>query len=323
MKRIVPFIFIFPFLCGAILGQHSNKDIKIALHRLIEKADSGDPRSLYELARLHDTGFDSIEKDTARSNALYILAAEKGYSAARNIVGFRYYNGEGLTQDVDSALYWIRLAAEEGDATAASNLGYLLSQSDKIPHDYTEAAKWLTKAAELKVPSALSQLGDLKRYGKGGVPDTIGAVSLYEEAAIQGDPDAQLKLLSMMGYKWKALEPDSALKLGLRYYIGNAPLAGVDLIEQAAVQKNPKALALLGDAYSKGLGVNYDYQKSIEYFYQAAIAGDPSAQFIIAELLEIFPDAVEESDASFWYSKAAEAGITDSKTAYDFLFALP
>lgn len=329
IKRYFPFFIIFSLLTGTLWSQQNETGWLLSLHNLKEKADNGDSAAIFSLARFYETGFDSIQPDFEKAMNLYLLAAQKGFAPARNFIGFRYYNGEGVKKNVDSALYWIRLAAEDGDITAASNLGYLMSQSPDIDHNYTEAIKWLYIAADAKVPSALSQLADLKRQGLGCKPDTMAAITLYEEASDAGDHEAQLKLLAMMGYKWKALSPDSALSLGLKYYSGSAPVAGVDLLELAAESDNPKALALLGDAYSRGIGVTYDHQKSIDYFYKAAKKGDPSAQFIIAELLDFFPDAVssfsdEKVDgASFWYDKAASIGINDSETAYQRLFKLP
>ena len=329
MKRQLPFAIIFTLLWGVALAQYARQDLHTVIKELQDKADSGDAKSIFNLARLYETGYDSLPRDLARALSLYLRSANEGYAPARNFIGFKYYNGDGVVKNLDSALYWIRLAAEDGDITAASNLGYLLSQSPEITHDYEEAISWLSKAAEASVPSALSQLADLKRQGLGGPKDTMEAVSLYEKASDAGDREAQLKLLSMMGYKWKELPADSALSLGLKYYKGSAPVAGVDLLENAAKSHNSKAMALLGDAYSKGIGVNYDHEKSIYYFYEAACGGDASAQFIIAELLDFFPDALKykaegkEQGAAYWYEKAALSGINDSETAYERLFSLP
>lgn len=323
MRRIFPFVVILLLIGGCMWAASSDSDRRMALRQLVERANDGDPKSLFDLARLHDTGYDSILQDTLRSNALYLISAEKGYAPARNFIGFRYYNGDGFNRNIDSALYWIQKAADDGDITAASNLGYLLSQGSDIPHDYQAALAWLKKAAEAGLPTAIALLADMKRQGLGCNPDTLAAVSLYEQASDRGVGDAQLKLLAMMGFKWKSLPADSALVLGMKYYTGSAPVAGVDLLEHAADADNPKALALLGDAYSRGIGVEYDHDKSIDYFFKAAQAGDPSAQFIIAELLEFFPDAIDTEPAKYWYNLAEKAGITDSESAYNLLFSLP
>lgn len=319
MRKILPLLILISLVSAVVYADDIEESRRKAVRELAENARSGNPKSLFDLARLHEYGYDSIPRDSLRSFALYLESAEKGYGPARNYVGFSYYLGQGVRQDIDSAFYWVRLAADEGDMTAASNLGYMLSQGDSLRRDYPEAIKWLEKAAEASVPAALSQLGDFKRQGLACEKDTIAAVSLYEKAAEGGDYDAQLKLLAMMGFKWRELPTDSALNLGMKYYLGALPIAGVELLERASAEGEPKALALMGDAYSRGIGVEYDYGKAIEYFHRAAEAGNPSAQFILAEMLEFFPDSFPDHEAEYWYSKAAEAGVTDSDTAYGLL----
>ena len=264
-------------------------------------------------------------------------AAEEGNAEARNYLGFRYYNGDGVARDIDSALFWIKKAASQGDVKAAGNLGYLLSQAPDVEHDYGEAIHWLQIAVDSGLPTAYTQLGDMYRQGHGCAPDTAMAVRLYEKAISLRIADAQQRLLSMMGYKWKELPADSALSLGLKYYPEFAPIAGIDLIENAAQACNPQALALLGDAYSRGIGVPYNHDLSVKYFIEGAIAGNPSAEYILAEMLEFFPDIMEETGgeiqggintsedefktAGYWYTKAKEAGITNAEDAYKALFS--
>lgn len=272
---------------GCIWAQEEVSSRRLALRQLVEKADSGDAKALYDLARLHESGYDSIPVDSLRSATLYFKSAEKGYAPAMNYIGFRYYTGNGFSQDLDSALYWIRKAANMGDATAAANLGYLLTESKEIAYDEGEAVKWLTLATEA------------------------------------GVPEAQMKLVELKREVWEGLPVDSVMAIGEEYYFGRAPIAGVALLVIASEKGNSKATALLGDAYSKGVGVAYDHQKSIDYFYKAANEGDPSAQFIIGELLEIFPDAIPDSQgAEYWYEKASQGGVKDSEEAYERLIRI-
>lgn len=291
MRKLLPFIWLILF--GGILLAQELTERRLALRQLVERAASEDAKALYDLARLHETGYDSIPVDSTRSMGLYMLSANKGYAPARNYIGFRYYTGDGVRQDLDSALYWIRLAAEEGDITAAANLGYLLTEGEGVKHQEDEAIKWLSVASE---------------------------------AGVNG---AQIKLTELKEKEWKELPADTLLTTGIKYYVGKSPIVGTRMLELAAQKQNPKAMAVLGDAYSKGLGVPYNHQKSIDYFYEAAKMGEPSAQFIIAEMLEFFPDGIpvdasgEETGADYWYEKAKEGGVTDSEKAYELLFSVP
>lgn len=331
MKRWLPVIFMTA-LIGAAVASDVATERRMAVRKLAERADSGDAKALYDLAMLYDTGYDSIPVDSARSTALYRLSAERGYAPAQNYLGFRYFNGEYVRQDVDSALYWLAKAAAAGDAKAANNLGYLLANSDVVTRDYPQAIYWLTKAASAGLPAGQSQLADLYRRGLGTLPDTALAESLYTKAIENGLQDAELKLLSMKGREWERLSADSAVALGRYYYLHRAPFIGVTLFENAAASSHPEALALLGDAYSRAVGVEYDHDRSLGYFLEAALLGQPSAQFVIGELLEIFPDALSDSvpsailsrfpsladsvaTSAYWYGRAASAGVTDAETA--------
>ena len=291
MKRFFPVFFIILLLSCGLWAQHQQPEREPTnpLRQLFLRVDSGDPKALYQLAYLYDTGFDSIEVDSVKSTELYRRAAQAGFPPAMNFLGFRFFKGEFVDKDVDSALFWIRKAALAGDITAAANLGYLLSESDEFPNDMEEAVKWLTIAAR------------------------------------EGVKEAQLKLIDIRPEHWNEITPDSALILGLDYYSGKAPILGTFFLQQAADAGSPKAQALLGDAYSKGLGVPYNHQKSIDYFFEAANGGDPSAQFIIAEWLEFFPDNNDNSlhDPNFWFESAAKQGVVDSESAFRRLLSLP
>lgn len=320
MLRAFPFILLFLLLAGGGASEEVTRK-RLALRELVERANAGDPKSLYDLASLHDRGYDSIPIDSSRSTALYRLSAAKGYSRAENYLGFRYFKGEFVEQNIDSALFWITKAADDGNIAAANNLGYLFTESDVVPRDYQRGVYWLTKAADAGLPQAESQLADLYRHGLGVTPDTAFAVALYNRAIDKGLHDAELKLMSMMEKNWEKLSADSAVALGRYYYTHRAPMAGVMLFENAAKNNNPAALALLGDAYSKGKGIDYNHAESIKFYLRAAELGNPSAQFIIAELLDIFPDALPDSvpPASYWYEQAASSGIRDADSAFRVL----
>lgn len=337
-------IYCMILLLGLAAAPEISKQ-RVAVRELVARAEKGDSKALYDLAMLHDMGYDSIPVDSVRSTALYRLSAEAGYPPAQNYLGFRYFNGEAIRQDVDSALFWMAKAAGSGDARAANNLGYLLANSDKVSRDYPQAIYWLTKAADAGLPAGLSQLADLYRRGQGCEADTARAEALYVKALQSGLHDAELKLLAMKGKQWENLAADSLLSLGKYHYTHGAPLIGVTLfmnivrahegdegltaadtaakISSGSPEKDKvfaKAYALLGDAFSRGIGVEYNHEGSIDFFYKAALLGEPSAEYVIAELLDIFPDALQiddpdRSSASYWYEKAAAQGITDAATA--------
>ncbi len=333
LRRFLPALLMLLFIGGAVASDDATKE-RLGVRELSRKAAAGDPKAIYDLAVLHDIGYDSVPVDSAISTALYRLAAEKGFGPAMNYLGYRYFKGDYVRQDVDSALFWLVKAAGAGDMKAANNLGFLLSHDDAVTRDYPQAVYWLTKASDAGLPVAQSLLADLLRQGLGAEKDTVAAERLYMAAIEQGLEDAQLKLLTMKGWDWERLSPDSAVNLGRYYYSHRAPLIGVTLFQNAAEHENPDALALLGDAYSRAIGAEYNHDKALEYYLKAALLNQPSAQFVIGELVDIFPDALTDSvpaaliktfypdsvpsgitTAPYWYEKAASAGIPDAASA--------
>lgn len=334
MKRIVQIILAVFFFCLPVLQAEVTRQ-REAVRTLALRASRGDSAAMFELARLHDNGFDSIRQDSLRAIALYRMAAEKGYAPARNYLGFRYFTGQGVNQNPDSALYWINLAAGDGDVTAANNLGFIYASGNGVAQDYKKAFYWFSKAAEAGMPQAESQLADLYREGKGTDADTVKAVEFYERAISRGLGDADFKLRRIAGERWRSLPTDSLVVKGRHYYTHGAPFTGVALLEIASSGGSADAMALLADAYSRGAGAGYDHDKSVGLFLKAALRGNPSAAFIIGELLDIFPDALKDEDPmeeisvfygannvpsdimspDFWYARAAEKGVKDAEEA--------
>lgn len=255
--------------------------------------------------------------------------AEEGDSEAMNYLGYLLISGEeGVEKDVAEGLEWLARAAKAGDVKAASNLGWLYLQGEVVDRNPELAAKWLDQAAEAGLPVAQSILGDLYLEGTGVRQDSLAADSLYREAFEGGLRDAGFKLYNLNADKYASLSPEEKVKTGIYYYLSSVPSEGVKLFYMAAEEGDARAMALLGDAYTRATGVPYDHALSLKYYVEAARAGNPSAMFVIGELLDIFPDALKgnedwedlPNDPFFWYEKAAEEGVTDAVIASDFLF---
>lgn len=259
--------------------------------------------------------------------------AEKGDAGAMNYLGYLLVTGtDSVAQDIGEGLVWLTRAASAGDVKAASNLGWLYLQGDILEQDLEQSVAWFLKAAEAGLPVARSVLGDLYRDGKGVGQDSLKADSLYREAFEGGLADAGYKLYDLNSSAYEKMTPEEMVETGKYYYLRGAPSQGVKLFYAAADSGNADALALLGDAYTRASGVPYDYDLSLKYYAKAAVKGNPSAQFVLGELLEIFPDALSKleegdfpegisDDASYWYSAASAGGVSDAETAARLLLA--
>ncbi len=286
------------------------------------KAESGDPEAQYRLSVILERGFDTIPADTVRSLRLLRSSAQAGFAPAQNYLGFLYGQGEMVEANPDSARYWIRRAADGGDPKAAYNLAYMLLDDrnrETSPRD-SAAVRYLTIAVDAGLPQAMTKLADIYSEGRLVSPDTVKAVELYGEAIERGFADAELRLLNLMGPVWRKLNSEESLRLALEYWNMGAYAIGAELAQQVgpAEPETARAYALLGHAYSRGQGVPYSHHAANEYFARAALMGNPSAQFILAETLEIFPDALADlipaSDASISGPKTPESLTPESLT---------
>lgn len=272
----------------------------------------------------------ALEASDSVASLLRARAAD-GDVEAMNYLGYLLLSGgEGVEPDSAEGLGWLVKAAQAGDAKAASNLGWLFIDGNLVERNPSEGARWLTIASEKGLPVARSLLGDLYRDGDGVERDSLRAETLYSEAFEAGLADAGYKLYALNAGRYASLPASEKVKTGKYFYLRGAPSEGVKLFYLAADEGDADAMALLGDAYSRAVGVPYDHDLSLKYFLKAALAGNAPAQFVIAELLEIFPDALADSescdnaesgDAVYWYEKAAEGGVMDADGAMRMLLA--
>lgn len=322
-RIITAFLFLYPLL--DISGRVSWRE---SYGRLEESALSGDGESLYRLSRLLSEGWDSIPVDSLRSLQLLKQSASAGFATAMNELGYLYHSGYTvsgdtvLSADPDSMIYWIRKSAESGDGRAMANMGFLLlEQSDSIVKNHgkteeyrimvSEGISYLNAAADAGATTAMSRLGDVYLTGLYMPADSMLAVKYYEQAAVRGLADAEVRLINMMGRKWESLNPDSAFSLAEKYR-DYAPTAAVLLYENAArlpdlkqavtisdidslrhgLNRAAEAMQRLGEAYSRGIGTGYDYAKSLAWYAKSALGGNREADTIMKETLSIFPDTM-------------------------------
>lgn len=307
-----------------------------AVRDVAVRAEKGDAEALYQLSTLHERGYDSIPRDSLRAISLLRQSAEAGYPPAANMLGYKLMRGDGVKTDVTEGLKWIECAAEAGDGKALSNIGYLYLHGEGVERDEEKAAYWLERAADAGIASAQSMLGDMYRDGSGVAQDSVKAESLYRLAFDNGLTDAAYKLYDLTKSTVDSLPAPARLREGLYYFDRSAPSVGVGIFHEIAEgdlsgnagltpELKARAKALLGDAYSRGRGVAYDYERSTRYYLEAAKEGNHPAEFIIGEMLEIFPDGLNEilspsdpeeyASAYYWLEQAAAADIRDASTA--------
>lgn len=162
--------------------------------------------------------------------------------------------------DYVTAFREFRSLAEKGHAKAQLHLGIMYEMGLGVKQDYSEASKW------------------------------------YQQAAIQGDKEAQKKLVEMrkkgLTNTYPPPVPDN--------YQGNIT--------------DPQAQYDLGVMYFKGIGVEKNSTTAYRWFHMAANQGHARAQNDLAVMLSRgIGVSQSNSEAYVWFMKAAEQGFADSQ----------
>lgn len=110
-------------------------------------------------------------------------------------VGCAYLLGEGVKQDGNQGIYWLRKAEENGYSKATMTLAMAYLCGAGIPKNEIEGVKWLKKSAETGNANAQYELGNAYMNGVGNLPkDNSQALKWFKKAASQGYTSALDKI---------------------------------------------------------------------------------------------------------------------------------
>lgn len=98
---------------------------------------------LDDAVRLYEGG------DYAAAYPVLLSLAEKDQAEAQYYLGLMHLNGQGVEQNVQEALPWLRKAALGGVMDAAATLGKMYASGLGVKMDMDEAAKWIERAGEI------------------------------------------------------------------------------------------------------------------------------------------------------------------------------
>ena len=135
-----------------------------------------------------DAGLDAfIKGDHATALREFRPLAEQGNGGAQGLLGYMYYNGEGVVQNYQEAAKWTKLAAEQGFVEAQVNLSEMYRKGDGVAQDTREAFKWIKLAAEQGNDFAQFNLGKMYYEGIGVPKDSARAHMWISLSALNGN----------------------------------------------------------------------------------------------------------------------------------------
>lgn len=120
--------------------------------------------------------------------------ADSGDVSAQFELSRRYLNGDGLEQNDDEAIRWLRMAAEGGLPRAQAGLGWMYAAGRGVQKDETLSFSWYERSALAGFPVAQWMLGRCYERGIGVAKDRLLARQWYEKAAAQGNEKAKKRL---------------------------------------------------------------------------------------------------------------------------------
>ena len=247
-------------------------------------------------------------------------AAQNGEPNGYFLLGFFYYQGEGVTQNFTEAIKWFKKAANNGLRNSYGFLGacYITQKN------YVEAINWFKKAIDngdccyADLGACYLQLGKFTEaipWLKKGIDDkrpeyyvSLGQCYYFLQNYTEAIP--WLKKAADKGIT------DSYFTLGLSFYFLKNYTEAIIWFEKAANNGVSQAYAYLGQAY-------YEQQNYAEAYKSAKIAvdnGSESASFLMGIMLYYGHGVQQDYNQAFkWLKMAAGYGVYN---AYDILASM-
>lgn len=229
------------------------------------------------------------QADYQKALRIFLQLAEAGHVEAQYFLGKIYFDGNGITKNLNSAKYWFQKASDAGHPWSSYYLGAIYLDSG----ENEQGKKWLELAIKTGIKK-VDALHLLKRDRTAKEMYDIGVLYIYGDGVRRDSLEAE---------KWfqKAAEAGfrrAWFSLGLMYSRGdgvpkNIPKA---IIYFEKCSDDSDAKFILGTIYFQGDGVARNIKKAISLYREAAAGGNNRAKFMIEmmEQLEINLENAQE-----------------------------
>lgn len=202
------------------------------------------------------------ERVRGMDKAYFSNAADKGRGSTEYQVGIMLSRGEGVSRDMEKALFWLREAASQGHVDAQIALGTLYAEGEGgTPQDKAEAVNWLLALA-----------------GQGNTDAQAVLKELEKDMATDTLPEEELLARAYASLEGKGVPQDKTE--AARWF------------RKAAGQRNAAAQNYLGIMYCNGYGIAKDRHEAARWFQKAARQGQRNALAAVRQ--EEIVRAIEE-----------------------------
>lgn len=260
---------------------------------------------------------------------LYIECIEKGGNCYYDI-GKMYEYGNGVEQNLESALEYYKKGANLNNNICYLKLGEMYEYGYGVNQDYQTAFEYYEKGANLNNDVCCLALGEMYEYGCGVNQDYQSAFQYYEKGADLCNASCHLHL-GRMYIKGNGVEKDAEealfnfdiggilgnadcyLYMGLMYEYGDGVKQNLEkafkYYEEGADLESGACYARMGLFYEEGKGVSKNIEKAVHCYQKAAQYEDSEGEYCLGKCY-LFANGItyNTDEARYWLKKAAEQG---------------
>ncbi|KAI8481494.1 Protein sel-1 1 [Branchiostoma belcheri] len=278
-----------------------------------------------------------VPPTTGDAYTFFLEAAELNHTESQELVGFAHLYGDYLSHNVTRALEILQELADKGSPKAQMALVYYTFAAlggDPLAQMALGYRYWSGIGVAQSCESALTYYRMVSNKVAEEVSVSGGAavqrVRLHDEVENPGGNSAMLDDDLIQYYQFLADKGDVQAQVGLGQlnYQGGRGVEqnyqrALDYFQQAAAAGNANAMAFLGKMHSEGAGdaVKPDNNTAFQYFKKAAEQGNPVGQSGLG-LMYMYGKGVEQdySKAFKYFSQAAEQGWVDGQLQLGIMY---
>lgn len=323
-------LLVFTAQAGFSEGVDAMKsgDHKTAIYnykKALDKEDDGfKPLINRFLATSYFYAPDDVDSDFKLAFSAFNKASKNYSQHVHSVLGSMHFFGQGTDQDYNKAKEHFESANKYSDSRTSSwMLGKIYLHGYGVKQDYKKAKEYFERSVVIdKNNGGNSQfeLAHLYEYGKGVDKDLSKAIEYYQEAAKQGDADAQYKADLHTG-KIPQSDRNIDFEKALDYTYGyTIPVDYDKAIKYYQLAGDSTSIYNIGYLFSESFSIKRN-AKAASYYEKAASLGNVYAQRALAAIYFSGQGIEKSKEKSFyWEKKAALQGNLDSvkEVAYSY-----
>jgi len=278
----------------------NHNDRKEALEWFLKAADKGKLESKYQAAVMYRDGV-GTQMDVERSIKLFKEAAQAGHNPSQAALAELFMTGIKTEKNEPEAFKWHMQSAESGNSKSQYHVAVMYRDGIGTDTNSEMSKKWFNIFARSSFVNHQVMLAEILKNQK---PETEHEYTdLLTRAADSYSPNAMF----MLGRAYKDRTPPDME-------------AATKWLTLSAERNNTRAQLELGDIYLKGIGVEKDPQKALQYYFTAALNVNAVAAYNISMMYKT-GDGIEQNMEKYreFLQMAVEGGdrkgIMEAKNA--------